>query len=65
MSHKMDLALKTCMVSFRKKPFFLFFKCSNDFFNTKSVFLEVIASLRWPNDVSCLFLSFPLITSGV
>jgi hypothetical protein len=31
----------------------------------KSVFLAVNASLRWFNNVSCLFLSFMLITTGV
>jgi hypothetical protein len=31
----------------------------------KSVFLAVNASLRWPDIVSCLFLSFLLITNGV
>ncbi len=35
------------------------------FYIAKSVFLPVNASLRWLNNVSCLFLSFMLITSGV
>ncbi len=38
-------------------------RCSNDFYNAKSVFIGN-ASLRWLNNVSCLFLSFPLIASG-
>jgi hypothetical protein len=39
-------------------------RCSNDFYNAKSVFIAVNASLCWLNNVSCLFLSFPLIASG-
>ncbi len=35
------------------------------FYNAKSVFLAVYASLRWHKNVNCLFLSFSLITSGV
>jgi hypothetical protein len=35
------------------------------FFNAKSVFLAVYVSLRWFNNASCLYLSLPLITSGV
>jgi hypothetical protein len=33
------------------RPVFNFFSCSNDFYNSKSVFLAVIASLRWLNNV--------------
>jgi hypothetical protein len=53
--------LITCMVRFRPKqrkgPFL-------KFYHTKIVFLEVNASLRWLNYVSCLILLFPLFTSG-
>jgi hypothetical protein len=35
-------------------------RSSDDFYNAKSVFIAVNASLRWLNNVSCLFLSFPL-----
>jgi hypothetical protein len=34
------------------------------FFNAKSLFIAVNSSLHWRNNVSCLFLSFLLITSG-
>jgi hypothetical protein len=40
-----------------------FFRCSNDF-TAESVFLAVNARLGWLN-VSCLFSSFLLITSGL
>ncbi len=35
------------------------------FYYAKSLFLAYNASFRWLNNVSCLFLSFLLITSGV
>jgi len=34
-------------------------------YNAKSVFLAVNPSLPWLYNVNCLFLSFPLITSGL
>jgi hypothetical protein len=49
-----------CLVSsrpkYRKEPFFIFFRCSNDFIMQKSVFLTVNASLRWLNNVSGVYL---------
>ncbi len=35
------------------------------FHSAKSVFIAVNARSRWLNNVSCLFLSFPLITIGI
>ncbi len=35
------------------------------FYIAKNAFLAVYASLRWLNNVNCLFMSFLLITSGV
>jgi hypothetical protein len=37
----------------------------DDFNNAKSAFIAINASLRWLSNVSCLFLSFLLIKSGV
>ncbi len=59
----------TCISSFRPKqrsgPFFQVFRRSINFLYCKTVFHVVNASLRWLYNVSCLFLSFLLITSGV
>jgi hypothetical protein len=46
-------------------PFFKFLGSLMLLFHAKSVFLAVNVSLRWLNNVSCLLLSFPLITNGV
>ncbi len=48
LSHEMDLALMTCMVSSRPK----IFRCSK----SKSLFFAVNASLRWLNNVSDVYL---------
>jgi hypothetical protein len=51
LSHEMDLAFYDMyMVSYRPK----FFRCYNGFYDAKSVFLMVDASLCWLNNVSCI-----------
>jgi hypothetical protein len=46
LSHAMDLALRTCMVSPRpelgKRPIFKFFRCSNDFITQKVHFSRLM-----------------------
>jgi hypothetical protein len=69
LSHGGIWLLMTCTVSFRPKygtrPVFYIFVFSNDFITQKRVFLAVNASLHWFYNVSCLFLSFLLIISGI
>ncbi len=64
LSHEMDLALMTCVVTCRPKqgtrPVFKFFRCYSDFF-TQSVFLAVNASLCWLNNVTGVRLTWFLI----
>jgi hypothetical protein len=50
----------------KRRPSFFYFDVPLNF-ESLNIFLPVNASLHWLNNVSCqcLFLSFPLITSGV
>ncbi len=61
--------LMTCLVSFRPKqrtwPFYKFVRCSNDFILQKLYFSRLMRVSVGLIMVSCLFLSFLLITSGV
>ncbi len=68
LSHKMDLALMTCMVTLglnRGYRHFLNFLDVSMLLYCKSVFFTVNASLRWLNNGWLLISSFMLITSGV
>jgi hypothetical protein len=50
---------------YKRRAWFLFLKKSLRIYRAIYIFLPVNASLPWVNNVICLFVSFPLITSRV